>query len=74
MPTICPRDGKNCPDDLCRGSGVCVLTGHDMWSRCNMCHAIYSEFVDCDCDTEEDRDGEENADIDAAYLRGEQVK
>jgi hypothetical protein len=53
MPTICPRDGRNCCDDLCRGSGVCVLTGADMWNRCNMCHAVHSEFVDCDCEPDE---------------------
>ena len=61
MPTICPKDGKECVDDLCRGTGVCAITGGEMWDRCSRCHAVYSEEfgVDCDCEPcdEYDEDG-----------------
>ena len=58
MATICPKDGKPCIDDVCRGSGVCGITGNDMWEECPHCHGIYStEFgVDCACEPCDDYD------------------
>ena len=58
MPNICPKDGKSCIDDVCRGSGVCGITGMEMWDTCHSCHAVYShEFgVDCECGREADDD------------------
>lgn len=55
MATICPKDGKGCIDDVCRGSGVCGITGHDMWDECPRCHGIYaSEFgVECACEPDD---------------------
>lgn len=56
MSAICPKDGKSCCDDLCRGSGTCLLTGTEMWDQCPRCHGIYSdEFgVECACEPEYD--------------------
>jgi len=55
--TICPCDGDLCMDDMCRSTGVCVVTNETMWSRCPVCHCIYSEDSDCAC--EDDRDDAE---------------
>lgn len=66
MSTICPKDGKSCIDDVCRGSGVCGITGHEMWDQCDRCHGVYSEElgVDCACDAsyDENEEGEEDWD------------
>ncbi len=62
MPTICPKDGKACIDDICRGSGVCLATGLEMLERCNHCHQIYSDDVDCDCEWRTEDDYADNED------------
>ena len=44
-------------DDMCRTTGLCIVTQERLWSRCPVCHCIYSEYSDCVCDdegTEED--------------------
>lgn len=60
MATICPKDSKPCIDDICRGSGICGMTGLEMWDQCDRCHALYSyEFgVECECDRDYDDDDE----------------
>ena len=46
----CPKDGRTCPDDVCRGS-VCVETGTRMWERCSTCGVAFDPDIDCcDCD------------------------
>lgn len=54
--TICPRDGRVCIDDLCRGCGICALTGSELWDQCDRCGGIYSnEFgVECACEPDDD--------------------
>lgn len=51
MSTICPKDGKPCIDDVCRGCGICAITGTELWDQCPHCHGVYlAEFgVDCCC-------------------------
>jgi hypothetical protein len=63
MGNICPKEGKSCIDDLCRGSGICGLTGHEMWDQCQKCHGIYSDEwgVECACEPDyDDYDDVEN--------------
>lgn len=68
MAAVCPKDGKSCIDDLCRGSGVCGITGQDMWDECPRCHGVYStEFgVDCACEPWDDYDEEDDYDDEAS--------
>lgn len=58
MPTICPEDCRPCCDDICRGTGVCGISGQSMFDTCNLCHAIYSEefAIDCECSQHVDDD------------------
>jgi hypothetical protein len=60
MATVCPKDGKACIDDMCRGSGVCGITGAEMWDRCSSCHGVYSYElgVECACEPSDDYDDE----------------
>jgi len=54
MPSICPKDFKSCPDDLCRGSGTCMRTGSELLELCAVCHHVYSPEYDIDCACEPD--------------------
>lgn len=59
MSTICPSDHRACPDDICRGSGQCAVTGTELLDRCARCGGIYSHDYDIDCECEpEDNDGD----------------
>jgi hypothetical protein len=73
MSTVCPKDGKGCVDDVCRGSGVCGITGADMWDRCDRCHGVYSrEFgVDCACEPGEDYDEDGPEDWDSYFAEND---
>jgi hypothetical protein len=62
MATICPKDGKGCIDDMCRGSGVCGITGMEMWDICDRCHGVYSSEFDVECACEPDDDYEDDRD------------
>ena len=66
MSLICPNDGKPCIDDLCRGSGVCALTGTELWDQCHRCHGAYSHDYGVECECELETDDEPEADDDAA--------
>lgn len=54
MSTICPKDFTACPDDVCRGSGVCLRTNTELMSRCQRCHAVYGDDIECECEPEYD--------------------
>jgi hypothetical protein len=56
MSTICPKDGQPCCDDMCLGSGVCGLTGSELWDYCPLCRTVYSREYDVDCACEPDYD------------------
>lgn len=45
---ICPKDGKICPDDVCRESGFCVLTRGNAPTIevCRDCNQL-EEFCEC---------------------------
>ena len=47
--TVCPKDFMSCPDDMCRGCGICAVTGSELLSRCAHCSQVYSVDVDCAC-------------------------
>lgn len=65
MATICPKDGKACIDDVCRGSGVCGITGADMWDHCDRCHGVYSQEFDvsCACDRDDSYEDEDDTPV-----------
>lgn len=45
---ICPKDGKGCCDDLCRGSGCMLMDGYPMLEVCHVCKGtIDHEIEDC---------------------------
>lgn len=54
MSTICRKDGRACPDDVCIGSGTCLRTGTAVLERCMSCGEVYDpEYgVDCACEPE----------------------
>ena len=60
--SICPKDGKPCVDDLCRGSGVCMRTGMEMWETCPMCHRVFSDEFDIRCACEPDYEPDDYGD------------
>lgn len=54
MSFYCPKDGKICIDDLCRGCGNCILGGGDMLDRCHACGGwVGTDFDSCTCDPPE---------------------
>lgn len=61
MASICPKDLKPCPDDLCRGSGTCVITRGELLERCGHCGQAYSRdySIDCACDYDDSDDDED---------------
>lgn len=54
MSTICPKDGRPCPDDLCVGSGTCLQTGGITFDQCARCHMTYSQEYGVECACESD--------------------
>lgn len=62
--THCPQDSKVCVDDLCRGSGVCLVIGDPMLERCQRCGALRDDFTDCHCEPEPDFDDDDRYDPD----------
>lgn len=56
--TICPKDGKQCWDDVCRGTGLCARSGGrweaiEICSGCgeleDLCSCYYDEYDDDYC-------------------------
>lgn len=60
MSEVCPVDFKNCPDDVCRGSGRCGRNGHDLLDRCDQCGQPVNEFIWCECEREEGTEDRED--------------
>ncbi len=58
MATICPKDFRPCPDDLCRGSGVCLENGYELLEMCAICRKAYSRDLDieCACDFDDEQE------------------
>lgn len=52
---FCPKDGKVCCDDLCRGSLQCFFIDEPMWDTCIHCHKPKPHDEPCECpDAEEE--------------------
>jgi len=45
---LCPKDGRNCMDDLCYGGGCLAMDGYPMLGVCDFCGgSIDEEIPDC---------------------------
>lgn len=65
MASICPSDLRPCPDDVCRGSGVCAQRPHmELLEVCSLCHAVYSRDYDIECQCEPDEQLDDDYDED----------
>ena len=51
---LCPVDMKNCPDDMCRGSGCMQMQGADLYRYCDGCKQPISDDDDWACECEPD--------------------
>jgi len=52
---VCPKDCKQCWDDLCRGSGCMRMDGYPMLEKCSSCGGfIDDEIMECSTCTCED--------------------
>lgn len=52
MASICPKDMHPCVDDLCRGSGVCLVTQTELLEQCPVCHQPYQYELSIPCGCE----------------------
>lgn len=62
MARVCPVDFRDCPDDICRGSGTCGRSGHDMLDRCDRCNQPVNEFIWCNCEPDDRIEDDEDTD------------
>lgn len=57
MASICPKDLKPCPDDLCRGSGICAASQgtQELLEQCAVCRQPYcrDRHIDCACERDD---------------------
>jgi hypothetical protein len=55
--SLCPKDGRPCCDDLCRGGGCIALGGYGMLEVCQFCNGTLDpempECSTCSCDDDE---------------------
>lgn len=59
--THCPKDSTVCVDDVCRGSGMCIMTNTSMLERCPICGQLADEFTYCRCEPDGDFPDDEDA-------------
>lgn len=67
MASICPKDMRECPDDVCRGTGTCAQSGAELMERCAVCGHVYSRDYDIECACESD---DEPEDVDTCSVCG----